>query len=72
MDIYITNVAVNVSLGDQLRRMTEEKPSFDLKQEFLKVFHQNREEYGEIARCYVTMSQGENCQWKIHQPIVTL
>ena len=60
MDIYITNVAVNASVGDEVRRMTEEKTSFDLKQEFLKVFHQNREEYGEIARCYVTRSQGEN------------
>ena len=41
MDIYITNVAVNASVGDEVRRMTEEKTSFDLKQEFLKVFHQN-------------------------------
>ena len=39
---------------------SEEKTSYDLKQEFYKQFDNHWDDVGEIARCYVTKSQTDN------------
>ena len=69
-DIYITNVSANATFGDEVRSYSEEKTSYDLKQGFTKHYSQNLEEYGEIARCYVTKSHGEN--WDTYKAFMSM
>ena len=59
-DIYITNVSMFTTFGSERIRHTEEKTSFDLKNELSRKFEEQGDDWGEIARCYVTKSQGEN------------
>ena len=58
--IYITNVSMFTTFWSERIRHTEKKTSFDLKNELSRQLEEQGDDWGEIARCYVTKSQGEN------------